>query len=213
MQTLGMSQFSYGLFSNAVVWDAWKVAVLNIANGASDAQIQAAGQFSDYVMKIECETVADQDGCCMFLSEPMYGGWCLFQNGATMDTYRMKHENSLDFMNDAFSLNQGDYQEAITAFKMDPLDLTNVDYFNYFHCGTKGAAGANVFTCHNFQPNWTDLGETNGYPRFGRLDPVVAGYINAGLLTAAPFYEIRLWNGAASLTSAAFAIGISFLAF
>ena len=58
----------------------------------------------------------------------------------------------------------------------------------------------------------TNLGETNGYPRFGRLDPTKAGYINAPLRNKAPFYDIRLYNGATSLT-AAFAIAISFLAF
>ena len=78
MQTMGMPEFSYGLFTDTLTWDLWKAAVLNSVNGASDPQIQAAGQFSDYVMKIECETVADQDGCCMFLEQPQHGGWCLF---------------------------------------------------------------------------------------------------------------------------------------
>ena len=103
MQTMGMPEFSYGLFTDTVTWDLWKAAVLNSVNGASDAQIQAAGQFSDYIMKVECKTVQDKDGCCMFLTQPENGGWCLFQNGSTLDTYRMLHENSLDFMNDAFS--------------------------------------------------------------------------------------------------------------
>ena len=43
MQTMGMPEFSYGLFTDTVTWDAWKTAVLDAANGASDAQIQAAG--------------------------------------------------------------------------------------------------------------------------------------------------------------------------
>ena len=148
----------------------------------------------------------------MFLAQPEYGGWCLFQNGSTLDTYRMLHEHSLDFMNDAFSsgLSNVVYQESVAAFRIDPADPVNVEYLNYFSCGTKSAA--NVFTCHNYQPNWTDLGETNGYPRFGRLDPVKAGYINAGSLIKAPFYDIRLFNGASSL-AAAFALAISFLAF
>ena len=54
-------------------------------------------------MKVECQTETDKDGCCMFLTQPENGGWCLFQNGGTLDTYRMLHENSLDFMNDAYS--------------------------------------------------------------------------------------------------------------
>ena len=69
-----------------------------------------------------------------------------------------------------------------------------------------------VFTCYAYQPNWSDLGETNGYPRFGRLDPTKAGYINVPLISKAPFYDIRLYNGATGL-AAAFAIAISFLAF
>ena len=59
-------------------------------------------------MKVECKTGSDKDGCCMFLAQPELGGWCLFQNtpqntDPQLDTYRMLHENSLDFMNDAYS--------------------------------------------------------------------------------------------------------------
>ena len=70
MQTLGWNWFSFGLFSDTLVWDAWKTAVLNSANGATDAQIEATGIFSDYVIKVECATTNDQDGCCMFLKQP-----------------------------------------------------------------------------------------------------------------------------------------------
>ena len=108
MQTMGMPEFSYGLFTDTVTWDNWKTAVLSGVNGATDGEIQAAGQFSDYVIKVECQVVMNKDGCCMFLTQPERGGWCLFYNGATMDTYRLQHEQSLDFMNDSFSL--GSYQ-------------------------------------------------------------------------------------------------------
>ena len=85
-----------------------------------------------------------------------------------------------------------------------------IDYLDYFHCGTKSAG---VFTCYHFQPNWTDLGETDGYPRFGRLDPVKAGYIDSSLVNEAVFYDQTLWNGAISLFSTAIAFVAVFLAF
>ena len=56
MQTLGWRWYSYGLFSDTATWDAWKQAVLAPGSGASDAQIEATGNFSDYVMKVECAT-------------------------------------------------------------------------------------------------------------------------------------------------------------
>ena len=56
MQTLGMKEFSYGLFSDTFKWDEWVFAVQSFPDEASEAEIAAIAKFSDYVMKVECET-------------------------------------------------------------------------------------------------------------------------------------------------------------
>ena len=150
MQTMGMPEFSVGLYSDSLVWDALKVIVADPANGATSELSDAIAKFSDYVIKVECKAAADQDGCCLFLTQPDYGGWCLFQDsGNTMSTYRLKHEDTLDLSLSAFSLDQGDYQEAIAAFKVDTTDAANLDYLHYFHCGTKNSSN-HVYTCLHY---------------------------------------------------------------
>merc|ERR1712060_604805 len=100
--------------------------------------------------------------------------------------------------------------DSIPGFKVDTTDANNVDYLQYFHCNAKVNDKS---TCYNFQPNWTELGETDGWPRFGRLDPVTAVYVDATSNLEADFFDIRLWNGAISIASAAVVIAITFLSF
>ena len=82
MQTLGENQFSFGLFSDPTKWNAWVQSVQNdrdaISPAKAIAQKSAVSKFSDYVIKVECETTNDLDGCCMFSVDPLLGGWCLF---------------------------------------------------------------------------------------------------------------------------------------
>ena len=153
MQTLGMDQFSFGLFPDTVVWDAWVYAVQDDANGASQAEKDAVGKFSDYVIKVECATTNDSDGCCMFQTVPDNGGWCLFQAGSKLDTYRLTKEAALDFRENAFGSIGTDYETSAAAFKVDIADPANVEYLDFFKCGSKVNG---VFTCHHFQPNWTE---------------------------------------------------------
>ena len=56
MQTLGMKEFSYGLFSDTIKWDEWVFSVQSFPDEASEAETAAIAKFSDYVMKVECET-------------------------------------------------------------------------------------------------------------------------------------------------------------
>ena len=56
MQTLGEEQFSFGLFSDTVKWDEWVEAVQSYPEIATEAETAAIAKFSDYVMKVECET-------------------------------------------------------------------------------------------------------------------------------------------------------------
>ena len=56
MQTLGEREFSFGLFSDTIKWDAWVSAVQDYPDEASDAQRAAIQKFSDYVIKVECNT-------------------------------------------------------------------------------------------------------------------------------------------------------------
>ena len=146
----------------------------------------------------------------MFQTVPDNGGWCLFQAGSKLDTYRLTKEAALDFRENAFGSIGTDYETSAAAFKVDIADPANVEYLDFFKCGSKVNG---VFTCHHFQPNWTEQGESDAYPRFGRLDPVKAGFIDATSSTAAPFFDQTLWNGARALTSTAIAIAISALTF
>ena len=104
----------------------------------------------------------------------------------------------------AFYQNQASYEGAIQSLWVDVADQSKVDYLDAFHCDASGG----VYTCYNYQPNWTDLGESDGYPRFGRLDPVRAGYIKASLEVEATFWEQTLYNSASGLLSAAVAISV-----
>ena len=153
-------------------------------------------------MMVECETSNDSDGCCMFSVYPEMGGWCLFQNGTKLDTYRLTNEFALDFMEAAFYSNQSSYEAAIESLKIDIADANYVDYLDVFHCEASGG----VYTCYNYQPNWTDLGESDSYPRFGRLDPVKAAFIESTLEVEATFWDQTLYNSASGLMSAAIAI-------
>merc|ERR1712130_200990 len=104
MQTMGNKKFSVGMFEDKEKWDAWVKAVEDDSYNASQAQKDAVSKFSSYVLKVECETTGSTaDGCCMFLADPKLGGWCLFQNGSAMDTYRLPSEDSEDFIQDGFS--------------------------------------------------------------------------------------------------------------
>ena len=140
----------------------------------------------------------------MFSVYPEMGGWCLFANGTKLDTYRLTNDQALDLMAGAFYQNQSSYEGAIGSLKVDVADPTKIDYLDAFHCEASGG----VYECYSYQPNWTDLGESDGYPRFGRLDPVRAGYIKASLEVEATFWEQTLYNSASGLMSAAIAISV-----
>ena len=106
----------------------------------------------------------------MFSVAPAMGGWCLFQNGSgTLHTYRLPNAAKEAFIASAFSADQASYASAIQPLKIDVSPGSNyLDYLDAFHCGATGGP----FVCYNYQPTWTDLGESDGYPRFGRGDPV-----------------------------------------
>ena len=106
----------------------------------------------------------------MFSVAPAMGGWCLFQSsGGTLDTYRLPNAAKEAFIAGAFDQTQASYASAVQPLKIDISNANYVDYLDAFHCE---AAGGGPFLCYNYQPNWTDLGESDGYPRFGRGDPV-----------------------------------------
>ena len=146
---MGVPQFSYGLFPDTAVWDAWVFAVEDEAYGATQPEIDAVQKFSDYVIKVECETNGDYDGCCMLSTAPDYGGWCLFQAGSKMDTYRLKLEDSKDFIESAFIGVGTDYELALYngGLRVETANPENVDYLHFFHCGSKVN---DVFTCYHF---------------------------------------------------------------
>ena len=97
-------RFRYSLYNDVEVWSAWQAAVADPVNNASSYQIAASEKFTFYLMKVLCETVDDGDGCCMDggVDDIAFGGFCLFQTGSQLDTYR---------------LHDGDFNEMLASFK------------------------------------------------------------------------------------------------
>ena len=148
----------------------------------------------------------------MFLTNPGYGGWCILRDGSgssDMETYRLGNEDYLDMVANGFSGNQSSYATAISSFKISQSG-DNIKYLDYFWC----SKSSDKFTCHNYQPNWSDLGETDKYPRFGRLDPVLVAHIDASDSDEADFYEQTLYLGSINLVATAITtIALSLLTF
>ena len=141
------SVFKYSLYNDVEVWLAWQAAVEDPANNASEYEIAASEKFSYYLMKVVCDTTDDGDGCCMITGvySPPFGGWCLFQSGGQLDTYRL--ENGVyGEMLEAFSSTQADCQAAVADKKLT-VSASVLDYLDVFHCEV-GSGGA--FECYAY---------------------------------------------------------------
>ena len=116
----------------------------------------------------------------MFSVDPLLGGWCLLQNGSAIDTYRVTNANAQLFMSTASQLDLATFysEPAIQQSKIDlQANSKYVDYLDAFHCEADSISG--VFICYNYQPDYTDIGESDGYPRFSKDDPVLAAFIDS----------------------------------
>ena len=97
-------------------------------------------------------------------------------------------------------------EPAIQSSKIDLQANTDyVDYLDAFHCEADSISG--VFICYNYQPDYTDIGESDGYPRFSKDDPVLAAFIDS-TQSEANFWPQTLFNSASGLLSAAIAISV-----
>ena len=133
--------------------------------------------------------------------DTVYGAVCtldLSADGSVMTTHRLSKED-WDAAVAAFSTNQASITDAIVATAGDLSTVTvgtnnALDYMDALHCEKEDSD--DYFTCSSWQVDWRSDALSDGYPRFGTTDPVMAGIIDSTAMTTIALQTLILSEAA-----------------